>query len=173
MVTVIPGHERSRPAVNAEAHTWKACWGNPSGVRISYPPPRWLARTSVSRRYQAGSLCTVGSFDGLISPAGDLTYLAPVSSCGLWLGEERLDRWRDDFGLAAAVGRANVGRATVIKAAKYCTPVVREGAGEGVEGGPDEGRSFHVPADQQDVGADVGEGGDGSCRFGDQQRFVA
>src|SRR5690348_15323135 len=29
MVTVIPGHERSRPVVNAEAHTWKACWGQP------------------------------------------------------------------------------------------------------------------------------------------------
>jgi hypothetical protein len=26
MVTVIPGHERSRTGVNAEAHTWKACW---------------------------------------------------------------------------------------------------------------------------------------------------
>ena len=45
------------------------------------------------------------------------------ASCGLWLGEEGLDRRGDDFGLAAAVGRANLGRATVIKAAEYCTPV--------------------------------------------------
>src|SRR6516164_5747643 len=96
------------------------------------------------------------------------TYRAPVTSCGLWLGEEGPDRRGDGFGLATAVGRANVGRATVIKAAEYCAPVVREGAGEGVEGGPDECRSFHFPGYQQDVGADVGEGGDGSCHFGDQ-----
>ena len=28
-VTVIPGHGRPRPVLNAEAHTWKACWGQP------------------------------------------------------------------------------------------------------------------------------------------------
>ncbi len=28
MATVIPGHGRARPAMNAEAHTWKACWVN-------------------------------------------------------------------------------------------------------------------------------------------------
>src|SRR6516164_5035761 len=107
----------------------------------------------------------------LRGPPEDLP--GPVASCGLWLGEEGPDRRGDDLGLATAVGRANVGRATVIKAAEYCTPVVREGVGEGVEGGPDEGRSFHVPAYQQDVGADVDEGGDGSCHLGDQQRFIA
>ena len=101
------------------------------------------------------------------------TYLALVASWGLWLGEEGPDRRGKDFGLAAAVGRANVGGATVIKAAEYCTPVVREGAGEGVEGGPDEGRSFHVPAYQQDVGADGGEGRGGSRHCGDQPRFIA
>src|SRR5262249_17074178 len=101
------------------------------------------------------------------------THLAPVADCGLWLGKEGPDRRGDDFGLAAAVGGADVGGATVIKAAEYCAPVVREGAGEGVEGGPDEGRPFHVPAYQQDVGADVGESGDGSGHLGDQQRFIA
>src|SRR5215472_18883292 len=39
-VTVVPRHERSRTVTDAEAHTWKACWANPSGVRISDPPPR-------------------------------------------------------------------------------------------------------------------------------------
>jgi len=29
LVTVIPGRGRPRPAVNAGAHTWKACWGQP------------------------------------------------------------------------------------------------------------------------------------------------
>src|SRR5215469_11384977 len=29
MATVNPGHGRARPAMNAEAHTWKACWGQP------------------------------------------------------------------------------------------------------------------------------------------------
>src|SRR5215471_4815007 len=29
MITVVPGHGRSRPAVNGEAHCWKACWGQP------------------------------------------------------------------------------------------------------------------------------------------------
>ena len=86
-----------------------------------------------------------------------------AASCGLRLGEEGPDRRGDDFGFAAAVGRANVGGATVIKAAEYGTPVVREDAGESVEAWPDEGRSFHVPAYQQDVGPDVGEGGDGSA----------
>ena len=80
-----------------------------------------------------------------------------MAGCGLWLGEEGPDRRGDDFGLAAAVDRADVGGATVIKAAEYCTPVVREGAGEGVEAGPDEGRSFHVPGCQQDVGGHVAE----------------
>ena len=49
----------------------------------------------------------------------------------------------------------------------------REGLGQGVEGGPDEGRALHVPAHQQDVGGHVGEGGDGSGHLGEQQRLVA
>src|SRR6516165_12585206 len=47
-----------------------------------------------------------------------------AASCRPWLGEEGPDRRGDDFGLAAAVGWANVGGATVIKAAENGTPVV-------------------------------------------------
>ena len=36
---------RWRTPVNAMQQCWKACWGNPSGVRISYPPP------SLTRQY--------------------------------------------------------------------------------------------------------------------------
>ena len=72
---------RWRTPVNAGQHCWKACWGNPSRVRISYPPPCWPARTSVSDRYQAGSSCPVGSFDGLISPAVE-PAAADISRCG-------------------------------------------------------------------------------------------
>jgi len=35
----------------------KRVGGNPSGVRISYPPPRWPARTSVSGRPRPGRWC--------------------------------------------------------------------------------------------------------------------
>jgi len=34
------GHGRWRTQVNAGQHCWKACWGQPSRVRISHPPPR-------------------------------------------------------------------------------------------------------------------------------------
>jgi len=29
MATVLPGHGGPRPGMNAEAHCWKACWGQP------------------------------------------------------------------------------------------------------------------------------------------------
>jgi hypothetical protein len=49
----------------------------------------------------------------------------------------------------------------------------REGAGQGLEGGSDEGRVLHVSAHQQHVGGHVGEGGDGPGHLGEQQRLVA
>jgi hypothetical protein len=33
------GHGRRWTSVNGGQHCWKACWGNPSRVRISHPPP--------------------------------------------------------------------------------------------------------------------------------------
>jgi hypothetical protein len=61
----------------------------------------------------------------------------------------------------------------VVQAGEHHAPVVRERAGESLEGGPDEGRPLHVAAEQQHLGGDVGEAADGAGHLGQQQPLVA
>ena len=64
-----PVHGRWRTPANADQHYWKACWGQPLRSSNLLSSATLTCKNTGGDRSQAGSLCQVGSFNGLICSA--------------------------------------------------------------------------------------------------------